>query len=418
MVSENSILQRVNNAFSPFHPISLREFFAGRIEQIGRIQRAISAPGQHIILYGDRGVGKTSLANIVPYLAERKKVFFHRCSAQDDYTSIFGDFIRRLESEMIIVKKAETHSSDKDGKLKLGIVEGRLKSEKMTETTYKPIQERRIEPGFIFETLKQHRLVLVIDEFDRVRNNDVNQKMADTIKALSDENSLCKIMIVGVAASVNELIGEHQSTARSLCQIQLQRMSKEELDEIICKGEAALALDLKFAPGAKRKIVNLSDGLPYYTQLLSYYSVIAWAQNKNAESRINEGDLTAGMSEAISNASETLRSGYERAIKTVKGKTQRFRNILWSFAMENDIDVQVQVIARNVSEIENKTITVLGFSYHLSELTKEQRGEVLTRITKGWYRFTDPLMRGYVRLQMEYDNQVHYGGQLVFAFMK
>lgn len=417
MTPGNDILQRVNNAFSPFHPIRLREFFAGRIEQIERIKRAISARGQHIILYGDRGVGKTSLANIVPYLAEGKEdVLFHRCNAQDDYAAIFADLIRRLKSEMVVVEEAETRSSDKDGKLRFGIVEGGLKLERSIKTTSKPVQGASVEPGFVFDALRERNLVLVIDEFDRVGNDEVNQKLADTIKALSDEDSPCKLMVVGVAGSVNELIGEHQSTARSLCQIQLPRMSRDELDEIIGKGEAAL--NFKFASGAKRKIVSLSDGLPYYTQLLSYYSVIAWAQNKDGASRIGEGDLTAGMSEAISNANETLRSGYERAIKTVKGKTQRFRNILWSFGMANDIDVQVQEIARNVSKIENKSVTVLGFSYHLSELTKEPRGEVLTRITKGWYRFTDPLMRGYVRLQMEYANQLHYGGQLVFPFMR
>src|SRR5438034_2612884 len=51
--------------FRPRAPISTREFFAGRWEQLTTVVDAVAQTGLHIVLFGERGVGKTSLANII-----------------------------------------------------------------------------------------------------------------------------------------------------------------------------------------------------------------------------------------------------------------------------------------------------------------------------------------------------------------
>lgn len=48
--------------FSPAAPINAADLFAGRREEIKRFISAIDERGRHVILYGERGVGKTSLA--------------------------------------------------------------------------------------------------------------------------------------------------------------------------------------------------------------------------------------------------------------------------------------------------------------------------------------------------------------------
>lgn len=57
-----------NQLFTPSTPISVADLFAGRSSQIYRIIDAIGERGRHVILYGERGVGKTSLAQIIPHL--------------------------------------------------------------------------------------------------------------------------------------------------------------------------------------------------------------------------------------------------------------------------------------------------------------------------------------------------------------
>src|SRR5947209_14540857 len=51
--------------FQPRTPVSTREFFAGRWGQITTLADAVGQAGLHVVIYGERGVGKSSLANIV-----------------------------------------------------------------------------------------------------------------------------------------------------------------------------------------------------------------------------------------------------------------------------------------------------------------------------------------------------------------
>src|SRR5579859_7224886 len=53
----------VLDAFTPGAPIDELDLLAGRFSQIDRMIETVMQRGQHAILYGERGVGKSSLAN-------------------------------------------------------------------------------------------------------------------------------------------------------------------------------------------------------------------------------------------------------------------------------------------------------------------------------------------------------------------
>jgi MoxR-like ATPase len=56
---------KIFNVFLPGTPISDFDFFAGRKQQMNAVTSAIMQPGRHAILFGERGVGKTSLAKVL-----------------------------------------------------------------------------------------------------------------------------------------------------------------------------------------------------------------------------------------------------------------------------------------------------------------------------------------------------------------
>src|SRR5258708_656660 len=61
-------LHRANElgkVFSPSAPINTLSLFAGRIPQLRTVLDAINQRGRHVLIYGERGVGKTSLASIL-----------------------------------------------------------------------------------------------------------------------------------------------------------------------------------------------------------------------------------------------------------------------------------------------------------------------------------------------------------------
>src|SRR5262249_21182706 len=55
----------LTGVFTPGTPVLRRDRFHGRVEQILEIINSVAQPGTHVVLYGERGVGKTSLANVL-----------------------------------------------------------------------------------------------------------------------------------------------------------------------------------------------------------------------------------------------------------------------------------------------------------------------------------------------------------------
>ena len=51
--------------FRPRTPITSKELFAGRWNELKAVADAVNQPGLHAVIYGERGVGKTSLANVI-----------------------------------------------------------------------------------------------------------------------------------------------------------------------------------------------------------------------------------------------------------------------------------------------------------------------------------------------------------------
>lgn len=54
--------QRLNEVLFASQPIQSVEYLFGRQQELDRIKKALFAAGRHIFIYGDRGVGKSSLA--------------------------------------------------------------------------------------------------------------------------------------------------------------------------------------------------------------------------------------------------------------------------------------------------------------------------------------------------------------------
>jgi len=77
-------------------------------------------------------------------------------------------------------------------------------------------------------TLAAKDFVIILDEFDRVHDEDSRVLMADTIKTLSDQLVSTTMVIVGVADDVNQLISSHASIDRNLVQVLMPRMSKSD----------------------------------------------------------------------------------------------------------------------------------------------------------------------------------------------
>jgi DNA replication protein DnaC len=79
--------------FSPTQPVREADLFVGRTVHIQKVTEGMLQAGQHLVLYGERGVGKTSLMNIIQnrifadYLP--MKFFKVRCLTGHNFVTIW-----------------------------------------------------------------------------------------------------------------------------------------------------------------------------------------------------------------------------------------------------------------------------------------------------------------------------------------
>lgn len=412
-------LARCRQAFTPFAPIELPDFFAGRAHVVEDIRGELEAPGRQVAIYGERGVGKTSLALLIYFFAgyEDDQVHIFRC----DHGTTFDDIcFSLLISAGDALKLDETQSeAGKSGAASIGPLSGT--AIRRTTQTYRLVRETEsVSTSRMLDTFKKRRTLLIIDEFDRVRDDQTKTRLAEMIKHFSDARSKTKIVIVGVAETLNELIGQHESLSRSLAQIGLQRMDDVELSDIVKRGSQRT--EARFADRVVKKVVRLADGFPHFVHLACLYAAMYAGESLLSSHRerpeVGEKEYLLGLKSAISKAEHSLQDAYKLAVVTTRRKSDIYELTLGAIALSEERDVQVREIAKNASLFAKSELRPEKFSNSLGELIKDERGRVLTKVRDGYYKFSNPLMRPYVRFLLEFDNLTQHSGQLEFPFMR
>ena len=379
-----SLISQIHLAFSPSAPIDSKDFFAGRTRQIERLLGAIFQRGQHAIIFGERGVGKTSLANLLyDLLVLAGKSSYQRarinCSDQMNFDYMWASLFRQLSTT---VNGERLH----------------LKDVVPTDCTSESIRE-------IFDSMDDPSIV-IIDELDRITDRATKTLLADTIKTLSDNSSKTTVILVGVADSIDELIAQHRSIDRALIQIQMQRMSKIELMEIIDKG-IAMCPDISIDIEVKMRIADYSQGLPSYTHLLAK-EVSLQAISKGRLSA-NMEDLKVAVKEAADSQLETNLSSYRIAVTAPRGIN--FKPVLLACALAPKDDhgfFYAKDVVNPLRLITGKNYKIPSFARHLKSFCEESRGPILQRRGKP-YRFIRPIMEPYVVLRGLADELISEG---------
>src|SRR5437867_4121658 len=104
--------------FTPAAPIDEETLFAGRAREISQLLDAILQRGQHAIVYGERGVGKTSLANVLAprlrALGERIIAPHHDCDSADDFTTVWTKMLTGLPAPGAMAQPGFTSSGSSE----------------------------------------------------------------------------------------------------------------------------------------------------------------------------------------------------------------------------------------------------------------------------------------------------------------
>jgi Cdc6-like AAA superfamily ATPase len=375
------LITQIARSFSPSAPID-RRVFAGRVPQITDVINACSQRGQHVVIFGERGAGKTSLANALVHILGTRFTTPACGSVNCDQTTTFDSLWKAIFAEISVTRNSSA----------LGI-----RSETNAASTLAQFLPENITPDAVRAILqKRDRLLIIIDEIDRIRDKTTTTLLADTIKSLSDHCVDVTLVLVGVAESVDTLIAEHESVQRALIQVQMPRMSQEELAEIIDHGLRAVGMTIE--QNAKQRICKLSQGLPHYTHLLALHA----GQAAVADDRQNIviEDTRYALQQALKHAQQSIADDYHRA--TASSKQTRYPQVLLACALA-DTDQHGYFtggdLTAPMSALMGKPCGTSSFSQHLNALCEYKRGCVLQRTGVAGaykYKFKTAILRPYV----------------------
>lgn len=357
--------------FNPSSPIDEDRLFTGRIRQVSDLLSTIYERGAHAILFGERGVGKSSLANtlkskISPAIPNIK-FLKENCRPEDTFFTLWAKMLWEFSYEGIAV------------------------------SDYLRNEDRHFIVVKILETLQVGtQYVLVFDEFDRIKDQNTKDAMADTIKHFSDYPQNITIIIVGVGFSIEELFGAHPSIQRCCQQIPMPRMSETELHEIV--SERFPEIGLKPAMGVQKSIVNLSQGLPGYVHLAGREAALSAIRRRSRT--IESPDYVEAIKESVRRAQESIISAYNKA--TYSAKDNMYREVLLACALAKT-DERGKFSASDVrtalSELLGKSVEISNFARHLGAFCDPSRGPILRKTgkPKGFqYQFIDAPLQPYI----------------------
>jgi AAA domain len=259
----------------------------GRQFEIDTIMQSMLEDKAHVVLYSERGRGKTSLSNIIVERLKRKGLIVvrYQCEASTTFDSFMRGLVRRLP-ESLLVSPVRTE--------KLEGCEAALPG-----TPLRPDDVLTLLPR-----LRLNSLICVIDELDRIVDPETRTMLADTIKQLSDRTVPLLFLLIGVSDNLEQLLGQHPSIQRALVSLPLPLLSDEEIGDIVEKG--AKEAGLTFPGELVSAIVTICRGMPYLAHVLGLR--VAQAAARRNTNVVKPVDLVAALDRLVRQApSEVLR---------------------------------------------------------------------------------------------------------------
>lgn len=380
--------------FSPGRPVQ-PEYFVARIKEIQRLERAVrqtvSGRNENIFITGQRGIGKSSLAGFIRYLAEKEH------SLIGSHCYLGG--VRSLEDMMgVIFQRLLQDCADKTLFDRLKDIFGRyVRSVTFfgmgVEFTKDKSELRTLVDNFlpvmrkIYDEVKENGkkgLVLILDDMNGI--SDVPQ-FSQFLKSFVDELATSGkplplfLVLVGLPQRREDLIKHQPSVARIFDVVDLPTMNQSESEEFF-HGMFGKQ-DITLTSEALSMMVGLSGGFPMLMHEVG--DSVFW---QDSDMRIDESDAINGITEAA----RTVGKKYiDPQISTVL-RSKTYTSIL-----------------RRISEMPSGFGATFGRQQVLQEIpNKEQKNldNFLRRIRKlgivedtevrGEYKFVNPLYHLYI----------------------
>jgi len=401
-----------HNVFTPAKEIQDIERFAGRVDALDALSGALQAEGAQLVLYGQRGIGKSSLARVLGQLAQNEKVAISRLSeapfkkfdylvvsvtCDDSISTVEKLLVRLLTDDQALAPwipfkvEQKTTSGKIEGQLNVKVI-------KLKGSAGDSITERQTEveadvtstfinacSNLVGSGVATDGLLIIVDEFDRINNKS---GIASLLKSLGPER--ITFAFVGVAGDLNELIADHESVVRQLADgaIPVPPMREIELAEIISRAMTALGDKYSFDLGAITWITRIARGHPFYVHLIGKHALLRAISLKS--DTVTEEIAKEALADIAFKGSAPIQ---EALYKKSVGHSYVRETILKRFASVDSDEIYTTDLYGDIAK--ELGIDSSAISVYVGQLANDKYGSVIEKVRDRYYRFQDSLFKAY-----------------------
>jgi len=394
----------LNTVLHPSENIFVPDQLKGREKHLRNMRDCFETPGTQAFIWGPRGVGKTSLGHTSCEEHSDIVTFSTTIACEKDATisQIFTDIVRavvlsnkvKLEDPNTAVKLSaygfELSGNRANPKERI-IIESPNHAVDLLNTIFPPAQHAENAP------------VVIIDEFDRLQNQETRRMFASVLKQLSVEGCRVQFIFCGVARNLGELIHSHESVERYVYGVELEPLTQDALWLII--DDIEKTFKVSFNRGQKMRLGQISSGYAHFTHLMLKNILLRMYEGQITSKSIPAAIYKQGIQDSAQQAATGLKTAYEAATKK---STDRYVEALWAVAQGIHLEKQFKTIIKDYDfimdsrphreRLNTEKKNGMALRNALNMLTKD--GHLLKRGT-GWYQFSNPMLRSYVRMVAE-----------------
>lgn len=373
--------------FTPTRPKQSAREFIGRTKCVERIVQAIEEERAHVVLFGHKSVGKTSVLNIVNDSACQAGYLVARVMCTADLT--FETFMHAIFEDLSAhLAKAPAGS----------VLEKQLGVERLSDLIDGDISEVSTALR-VFSRISGHQVIVLLDDFHRVRDERIKTKIREFMGALSDKGAWVSLVLAGrgdIATTFDFLQGDAPS---GTVIFELGLMSAEEIAEIVVKGGSRLGI--RFDEEVADAIVQLSQGLPVVVQWLGLLT--ARRALRNYADSVTMDDLVEVSDEVSSKVSQKLSGELDRLQST--GRNAWAGDLLFLAArtpIREDGVFSTTDMSHESRRAVGRSFSELNLHRVMAQFCNGGDDPILEKIATAdgvRYRFSNPMMRAVIMLR-------------------
>jgi hypothetical protein len=385
--------------FSSDRPVDNPNFFAGRLQEFNEIIQYLYNTAhdfpKHVLITGDRGIGKSSMLRQTRHIAEGTR------DLADKLRSEYGDSVVDPPAFNFVTvwhsadsgQNAETfaHTLIAAAKTEVERFFGNFSIEinwfvNIKQGTQQNVTAIDLANQFCktvkkaAEKVRKERksgILFFIDETDTFpQNSGVGIFMKNVVDSLCP-NGITNVAFVmaGITGALQRLMIDHDSISRSFHEVNMSPLSLEEGAAILRKGFDLAKIT--YDEDVINQAFAISAGYPEPLHLLG--SALLSVNNTG---HLTQQDLAAAKKKILRNTRHSVLQ--DRLVKAGSSINQR---ILEAMSMSEDSVVTTDFIRSKVSKPSDEISAGIRDLIDRKVITKEEKGE---------YRITDPLLREFI----------------------